>query len=182
MTLTAYKWTIEAYHQAIAAGCFADQPVELLRGEIVLMAPEREIHAFYNSEVADYLKGLLGNRAKIRDAKPITLANNSEPVPDIAVVKPLGKVYLEHHPYAEDILWLIEFSKATLKKDLTEKKAIYGEAGIGEYWVVDLKNRVLWVFRDWENGVYGTELRLRDGTVTPLAFQDIAIPVQGLMA
>jgi Uma2 family endonuclease len=121
------------------------------------------------------------NRAKIRDAKPIALADDSEPVPDIAVVKPLGKVYLEHHPYAEDILWLIEFSKATLKKDLTEKKAIYGEAGIGEYWVVDLNNRALWVFRDWEDGVYGTALRLSDGTVTPLAFQDIAIPVQVLM-
>jgi Uma2 family endonuclease len=141
MTVTTYKWTIERYHRAIDAGLFDDQPVELLRGDIVVMPPEREPHAYYNSEVGDYLRTLLGNRVKIREAHPITLPNDSEPAPDLAVVKPLGAVYLEHHPYPDDLFWLIEFSNTTLSKDLNEKKAVYCEAGITEYLVVNLKDK-----------------------------------------
>ncbi|QLE56520.1 Uma2 family endonuclease [Nostoc sp. TCL26-01] len=180
MTITTYKWTIERYHQAIAAGIFDDQPIELLRGELIVMPPEREPHAYYNTEAADYLRILLGERVKIRDAKPITLPNNSEPAPDIAIVKPLGKVYLEHHPYPEDIFWIIEFSKATLSKDLGQKKEIYAEAGITEYWVVNLNNSQLQVFRDLNNGQYTTELTLTRGTISPLAFPDIFVQVESI--
>ncbi|MEA5534754.1 Uma2 family endonuclease [Crocosphaera sp. XPORK-15E] len=181
MTRTTYQWTIEHYHQAIDAGCFEQQSVELLKGEIILMTPERESHAYYNSEWADYLRKILGNKAKIRENKPIILPNNSEPVPDIAIVKPLGIEYLKHHPYPDDIYWLIEFSKATLKKDLTEKKAIYAEAGIKEYWIVDLKNNQLKVFRDLKQGNYQIELTLTTGNITPLDFPDLVIPVSQLM-
>ena len=178
MTVTTYKWTIKRYHRAIEAGIFDDQPIELLRGDLIVMPPEREPHAYYNTESADYLRTLLGKRVKIRDAKPITLPNDSEPAPDVAIVKPLGEVYLEHHPYPEDIFWVIEFSKATLSKDLGEKKDIYAEAGIVEYWVVNLKTPQLKVFRDPENGEYKTELTLTTGTISPLAFPDVSVRVE----
>lgn len=181
MTVTTYKWTIERYHRAIEAGIFDDQPIELLRGDLIVMPPEREPHAYYNTETADYLRTLLGTRAKIRDAKPITLPNDSEPAPDVAIVKPLGEVYLEHHPYPEDIFWIIEFSNTTLSKDLGEKKDIYAEAGIVEYWVVNLKTPQLKVFRDLKNKQYTTELTLTTGSIASLAFPDIFIQVQQLM-
>ncbi|MEM7555077.1 MAG: Uma2 family endonuclease [Cyanobacteria bacterium P01_A01_bin.84] len=182
MILTTYKWTIERYHRAISAGIFDDQPIELLRGELITMPPERESHAYYNTETADYLRELLGSRVKIRDAKPITLPNNSEPAPDVAIVKPLGEIYLQHHPYPEDIFWIIEFSFATLSKDLGDKKDIYEEAGITEYWVVNLKKHQLQVFRDLNNGEYGTEFTLTKGNISPLAFPDVSIPVQYLIS
>jgi Uma2 family endonuclease len=182
MTITTYKWTLDRYHQAIEAGIFDDQPVELLRGEIIVIPPEQASHAYYNTEAADYLRDLLGERAKIRDAKPITLPNDSEPAPDLAIVKPLGSVYLEHHPYPEDIFWLIEFSKATLSKDLSNKKEIYAEAGIQEYWVVNLQDFQLNVFRDLVHGRYATELTLTTGTITALAFADVLIEVQKLIS
>ncbi|MHC5775637.1 MAG: hypothetical protein ACYTXP_17450, partial [Nostoc sp.] len=47
MTVTTYKWTIERYHRAIEAGIFDDQPIELLRGHLIVMSPERELHAYY---------------------------------------------------------------------------------------------------------------------------------------
>ena len=181
MTVTTYKWTIERYHRAIEAGIFDDQPIELLRGDLIVMPPEREPHAYYNTEAADYLRTLLGERAKIRDAKPVTLPNNSEPAPDVAIVKPLGEVYLEHHPYPEDIFWIIEFSNATLNKDLGEKKDIYAEAGISEYWVVNLKYKRLQVFRDLKNGQYKTEVTLTTGTIAPLAFPDVSVQVERLI-
>lgn len=181
MTVTTYKWTIERYHQAIEAGIFDDQAIELLRGDLIVMAPERESHAYYNTEAADYIRSLLGKMAKIRDAKPITLPNNSEPLPDVAIVKPLGEIYLEHHPYPEDIFWIIEFSNTTLSKDLGEKKDIYAEAGIEEYWVVNLKQIELKVFRDLKERQYTTELTINKGTVSPLAFPDVSVEVKCLM-
>lgn len=181
MTVSTYKWTIDRYHQAIQAGVFDDQPVELLRGEIIIMPPEGEPHAYYNSETGDYLRWLLGNRAKVREAHPITLSNDSEPIPDLAIVKPLGTVYLEHHPYPSDIHWLIEFSNATLTKDLTTKQTTYAEAGIQEYWVVNLKEQQLHVFKNLQNGQYATEAILKTGTLSPMAFHDLQIQVNRLM-
>ncbi|MBE9079428.1 Uma2 family endonuclease [Romeria aff. gracilis LEGE 07310] len=181
MSLTTYKWTIDRFHQAISAGLFDDQPIELLRGELIVMPPEREPHAYFNSEVGDYLRALLGSRAKVREAHPIALPNDSEPIPDLAIAKPLGTVYLEHHPYPNDIFWLIEFSNTTLSKDLTEKKAIYAEAGIVEYWVVNLKDRELNIFRDLNDGRYSTEQTYQTGSISPLAFADIQIQVQRLV-
>ena len=181
MSLTTYKWTIENYHQAIEKGIFDRESVELLRGEIIVMSPEREAHAYYSTEAGDYLRSLLGNMAKIREAKPITLPTNSEPEPDIAIVKPLGKEYLKHHPYPEDIFWVIEFSQTTLSKDLGEKKDIYAEAGILEYWVVDLENLQLKIFRDSINNNYTSELTLKTGQISPLSFPRITIDIKQII-
>lgn len=181
MALTTYEWTTETYHQAIDSGVFDGEAVELLRGEIIVMTPEREAHAYYNTEVGEYLRNLLGNQVKIRDAKPITLPNNSEPQPDLAIVKPLGKEYLIHHPYPEDIFWIIEFAQTTLSKDLGEKKDIYAESGIKEYWVVDLNNLQLKVFRDLVNNNYTSELTIETGTIFPLSFPKINIQIAEIL-
>jgi Uma2 family endonuclease len=88
----------------------------------------------------------------VRLAKPITLPNTSEPESDIAIVQRLGREYLEHHPYPDNIFWLIEYSESSLEKDLEIKRKIYAQVGIPEYWVVNLKRRQLIVFRDPQDG------------------------------
>lgn len=178
MTVTTDQWTIDRYHQAIGAGLFEDEPIELLKGAIVLMSPEGEAHAYYNTEAGDYVRLVLGDRAKVREAKPITLPNASEPIPDLAIVKPLGNIYLEHHPYPEDIFWLVEFSQTSLSKDLNDKKVIYAEGGIIEYWVVNLRENCIHVFRDWTQQGYTTELRLATGYLAPFVFPEIQFQVQ----
>ena len=110
------------------------------------------------------------------------MENAPEPAPDVAIVKPLGEVYLEHHPYPEDIFWVIEFSKAILSKDLGDKKDIYAEAGIVEYWVVNLNTPQLKVFCDLKNGEYKTELTLTTGTISPLCFPDVSVQVECLIS
>jgi len=181
MTVTLYKWTLERYHQAIEAGIFADQNVELLRGEIVVMPPEREPHVYFSDRLAKRLQKQLDDRAQIREGRPI-LANDSDPQPDIAVVQPLDQVYLKHHPYPENIFWLIEYSNTTLKKDLEMKSKIYAEAGIRECWVVNLKDLHLTVFRNPTATGYEIEFNLNEGTITPLAFQDVSIEVHQLFS
>jgi Uma2 family endonuclease len=182
MTVTLYKWTLDRYHAAIDAGLFDDQAIELLRGDIVVMAPEREPHACYSSVGADYLRQVLGQRGAVRETKPITLPNDSEPVPDVAIVRPPLERYLAHHPYPEDIFLVIEYSNTTLAKDLGEKKDAYAEAGVQEYWVVDLKNRQLKVFRDLARGQYQSELTLTEGSVSPVTFQHVEIEVRRLLS
>ena len=182
MTVTLAKWTIEEYHQMIEAGIFDNRRVELLRGEIVEMSPEGEPHAYFSTEAGEYLIQLLGNLAKIRQAKPITLPDNSEPEPDIAIVKPLGREYLQHPPYPEDVFWLIEYSNSSLEKDLETKTKIYAEAGIIEYWVVNLKKRQLIVFREPSDGEYASKSTVMEGTINPLTFPDIFVSVEMIIS
>ncbi len=182
MTVATYKWTLDRYHQAVAAGVFDEQSVELLKGELVVMPPEGEPHVVYLMSSIDYLRSRLGTRATIREAHPITLADASEPEPDIAVVvPPLGR-YLAHHPYPEDVFWLVEFANTTLDQDLGVKKEIYATAGIQEYWVVNLKAFHLRVFRDLTLGSYRTELTLTEGAIAPVAFPDVQLEVKRMFS
>jgi Uma2 family endonuclease len=180
MSTTIAKWTIEQYHELVNTGVLADRQVELLAGNIIEMAPEGMSHAVYCSDAVDYLKQLLGDQAKVREAHPITLPNDSEPEPDIAVVIPAASRYLDHHPYPADIFWLIEYADSTLTKDLTTKQTIYAQAGILEYWVVNLQASELIVFRGLGSEGYTTETRLSDGTIAPLSFPSIQIAIRKL--
>ncbi len=182
MTVTTAKWTLDEYHRMIAAGILDERRVELLKGEIVEMSPEGEPHAYFSSEAGEYLTQLLGERAMIRLSKPITLPNNSEPEPGIAIVQRLGRKYLEHHPYPENIFWLIEYSDSSLDKDLKVKSQVYAEVKIPEYWVVDLKKRQIIVFRDPQDGEYASKLISTGGMIYSLAFPDTAISVDSIVS
>jgi Uma2 family endonuclease len=186
MSVAIAKWTLEEYHRMIDTGLLDDRRVELIKGEIVEMAPEGKPHAYFSSESGDYLSELLGKRAKVRQAKPITLPNQSEPEPDLAIVQRLGAEYLSHHPYPENIFWLIEYSDASLKKDLNLKAQVYAEVNIAEYWVVDLQARSLIVFRapqagQSQAGQYSSCVTYTQGQITPLAFPDISISVGAII-
>lgn len=181
MTLTTAKWTLDDYHHMIDAGILNDRRVELLNGEIIEMSPEGTPHAYYGNRSSKYLQRLLGERADVREGHPITLPNDSEPQPDLAIVQPLDEVYLEHHPYPENVFWLIEYSYSTIAIDLDPKRRIYAAAGIREYWVVNLKTKTLIVFRDPIDGDYGWRSEFQTGTISPVSFPDVTIEVARLM-
>lgn len=182
MTVTIAKWTIDEYHRMITAGILGDRRVELLKGKIVEMSPEAEPHAYFSSEAGEYLIRLLGDLAMLRLGKPITLPNDSEPEPDIAIVQRLGREYLEHHPNPENIFWLIEYSDSSLNKDLETKSQVYAEVKIPEYWVVNLKKRQLVVFRNPQDGEYASKSTLTEGTIYPLAFPDVAVSLDSIVS
>jgi Uma2 family endonuclease len=181
MSVTTAKWTLDDYHRMIDAGILDDHRVELLRGEIVEMPPEGEPHAYSRNEAGEYLLKLLGDRAKVRQDSPITLPNDSEPEPDIAIVQALGREYRVHHPYPENILWLIEYSDSSLDKDLETKSNVYAEAGIPEYWVVNLRKLQLVVFRYPQDGEYTAKTTLMGGVIQPLAFPDVSVLIEQIV-
>ncbi|WP_427156999.1 Uma2 family endonuclease [Aliinostoc sp. HNIBRCY26] len=177
---TLAKWSVDDYHRMIAAGILCDRRVELLAGEIVEMSPETPIH--YNSAKrgAKYLEELLIGLADVRFNGPITLSD-SEPEPDIAIVRSPESAYNERHPQPQDIFWVIEVAKTSLKKDLELKSAIYAHANIPEYWVLNLSTKQIIVFREPQNGHYTSVKTIAEGNITPLAFSDIQVSVARLV-
>jgi Uma2 family endonuclease len=190
MTIVTAKWSLQDYHQMIETGILDERKVELVNGEIIEMSPEGAQHSSYCGEIAEYLRRVLGDRAKVREAHPITLPDNSEPEPDIAVVRNRATLYRDRQPYPEDIFWLIEISNSTLAKDLGMKKDLYANAGITEYWVLNLQTSALVVFRDLTisqggdstNAGYQSETIYTNGLISPLAFPDLKIDIQQLLA
>jgi Uma2 family endonuclease len=177
-----YRWTIDRYHKAVDAGIFDGQPLELLDGELIEVSPEGISHAGLSSDGADYLREQLGSQVKVREAKPITLPNDSEPEPDIAIVKPLGNLYkTERHPYVDDIFWVIEYANTSLEKDLQIKRKIYAKANILEYWVINLKTREMTVFREPAGDEYQSRTVMTSGTISPVSFPNIQIDVTRLI-
>lgn len=180
MTLTTYKWSIEEWHDLVASGVLAGKRVELLEGEIITMSPEGIPHRNTNHKVVKYLRKLLDGLAEVYESHPITL-DNSEPEPDIAIVCLPESIYDNHHPYPEDIHWLIEISNETLTKDLKQKTITYARNGILEYWVIDLKNNKLVVHTQPQNNSYLQTSEHQTGTISPLAFPQIAIALNQLL-
>jgi Uma2 family endonuclease len=176
-TVITAKWTLDDYHRMIEAGILCDRRVELLNGEIVEMSPEGTPHAHLSSTAANYIRELLRGKASVREAKPITLPDNSEPEPDIAIIQDLDEEYFDHHPYPENIFWIVEFSNTSLTKDLEIKSKICARAGIREYWVVNLKQMELIIFRDPIEDGYREKQTLTDGEISPVAFPQVSIAV-----
>ncbi|MCY7334951.1 MAG: Uma2 family endonuclease [Chamaesiphon sp.] len=179
MTLITAKWSLNDYHQMIESGLLAERSLELINGEIIEMSPEGIAHSFYCRGTAKYLRSLLGNRAEISEAHPITLPNDSEPEPDIAIVRTPDTLYQTRHPFPEDIFWLIEIANTTLVK-LGVKRDLYAFAGIPEYWVMNLQTLELVVFRDLIDNEYRSEICLSSGTISSLAFPEIPIDISRL--
>jgi Uma2 family endonuclease len=180
MTLIAAKWSVDDYQKMIATGLLDGRSVELINGAIIQMVPEGIAHAFCCRGTAKYLRTILGDRAEISEAHPISLPNDSEPEPDIAIVKAPDTLYQNRHPQPDDIFWPIEIANTTLVNDLGVKRELYAQAGISEYWVMNLQTSELKVFRDLSANEYRSEISLNSGTISQLAFPDLAIDLSRL--
>ena len=167
------KWSLDKYHELVKTGVLADSRVELLQGDIVEMSPVEPAHDDTREELADYLRARLGARSRVREATAVTLPDNSEPIPDIAVVKP--QRYRDRHPYPEDVYLLIEIANSRPGRDLGPKRQVYAQAGIREYWVFNLAQQELKVFRDSQGDDYQVELTWSEQTIGIEAFPDVLL-------
>jgi Uma2 family endonuclease len=181
MTVTTYKWSIKEWHKLVDSGMLEGKKVELLEGEIVTMSPEKPIHSSRIVKIADYLRDILRGVAQVREAHPVTL-DNSEPEPDIAIVRINENYYESRHPYPEDIYWLIEISNKTLKIDLEVKSKIYARNGISEYWVIDLTRKKLVLHAQPVNNSYSKIIEIVDGKISPESFSNLEINVERLLS
>ena len=176
---TLAKWSVDDYHRMVEAGILHGRHLELLAGEIVEMSPETPIHYTTAKRGAKYLEELLSSRADVRFNGPITLSN-SEPEPDIAIVRLPESSYKDRHPTPQDIFWIVEVAKTSLNKDLDIKAAIYATAAIQEYWILDLSSKQVIILSNPQDGKYLEEHTIGEGIITPLAFPDVSVFVDRL--
>lgn len=176
--LKTVKWSVDDYHRMIRAGILQDRRVELLAGDIVEMVPVEPEHEDTGDMLAEYLRRMLGQQAKVRECKAITLSA-SEPQPDIAVVE--TRRYREHHPYPEQIYLLIEIAKSRPVRDVETKRKVYAAAGIQDYWVLNLQTQQLRVFRDIVDGDYQSDQVWMSKTISPLCFPEVELSVRQIV-
>jgi Uma2 family endonuclease len=173
--LSLHRWTVDDYHRIVAAGVLADHRCELLRGDIVEMAPEVPVHAHRCEMAARYLEQRFGQGWWARQGKPITLVD-SEPEPDIAIVR--ARDYSERHPTPPEIALVVEYSSTTQLKDQGVKRDIYAGASIPHYIAVDLKTVSLIHYANPSNDRYTLKQTLLGGL---LRMGDLEIEVQQLL-
>ncbi len=160
-----------------------DARVELLEGQIVDMFPIGPFHSGVGTRLHTLFGRAGGERWIVRSQYPVHLNDGSEPQPDLALVKPREDFYVERHPQAEDVFLLVEVADSSVRFDREEKLPVYARAGIVEFWLVNLVEKVVEVYREPSSlGVYGFNHRFHVGEiVAPAAFPDVQIFVAALL-
>jgi Uma2 family endonuclease len=171
------------YDCLVELGVFDEERVELLDGVLVSMNPQGAEHAEVTGFLAERLTVALSGRARVRAHSPLSLSDESEPEPDIAVV-PAGD-YARAHPTRA--LLLVEVADSSLRKDRELKALLYAATGVPEYWLVDLVARVVHVHRAPQLSSasvprYADVVALSAGaTLSPLAFPDVTVDVGSVL-
>ncbi|MEG4204765.1 Uma2 family endonuclease [Microcoleus sp. Pol7_A1] len=173
------RLSIEQYHAIIQAGILTDDDsVELLEGWLVFKMPKNPPHRVTTRLVRTALENILPAGWYVDSQEPITLSN-SEPEPDIVVVRGDTRQYIDRHPGAEDIALIIEVSDTTLQRDRTVKKRIYARAGIAIYWIVNLLEGLVEVYSqplvEVEQPDYSRRLDFGRSAVIPIIIEGIEI-------
>lgn len=143
-----WRFTVEQYHQMIHLGILdEDDPVELLAGWIVPKMPKNPPHRAATKLTRNILEVITPNGWYVDTQEPITL-EDSEPEPDLVIVRGDTRDYLDRHPGVQDLALVVEISEATLERDRTSKKYLYARAGIPVYWILNLREEKLEVYTE----------------------------------
>ncbi|MGL4611723.1 MAG: Uma2 family endonuclease [Trueperaceae bacterium] len=173
------RFTLEEYYQMSFLG--EDDRVEFMNGEVITMSPIGRFHAACVKRLNFLLTQRLGVRAIVSAQDPLIVLD-SEPIPDIVLLKFREDFYAAKAASAEDALLVIEVSDSTLNYDRTTKVALYAKADISEVWVIDLNGQRVWVYRQpAEDGYLSIRAYERGETLTLLAFPDITLTVNDIL-
>ncbi len=142
------RFGVSQYHRMIAAGILADDdPLELLEGWLVPKMVKNPAHSTARHVATKALEQAVPPGWHVRSQEPITL-DDSEPEPDIAVVRGDPGQYARSHPGPRDVALVVEVADASLVRDRSLKKRIYARAGIPVYWIVNLPERRIEAYAD----------------------------------
>jgi Uma2 family endonuclease len=181
--IARHRFTVDDYHRMIDAGLLTkNHRVELIRGEIVEMAPQGSRHAGCVSALNRWLILAAGERALVRPKLPLTLPPDSEPEPDLVMVRRRLDFYRSAHPEAGDVFLVVEVAESGLRFDRSVKVPLYAEQGIGDVWIIDIDGEVIEVYREPTPAGYRRVDRLdRGASIAPDALPDIVLSVSDIL-
>ncbi len=173
---TIARFSLAEYDRIVESGAFDRRRLELIRGEIREMTPIGPEH----EDVLDQLnlwsiESVSPGKARVRVQQSIGLPEfDCAPEPDIAWVSP--RRYATGRPQAADVFLIIEVADSSLSYDRGDKAAMYAQAGIADYWIVNLRDRVVEVHRDPRpDGYRNVSLYREQNELRPLAFPDAVL-------
>jgi Uma2 family endonuclease len=163
-----FRLTVEQYHAMIKAGILTDDdPVELLEGWLVTKMPQNPPHLTITQHTHDVLRRIIPPGWFTNVQGPITTAD-SEPEPDIVVVRGSRLDYMERLPTSSDIALVIEVSDTTLHRDRTLKLRVYASARIAIYWILNLPERQLEAYSQPEAAAYRQQRVYTEAEAVPV--------------
>jgi len=187
------RWTRERFYAAVDAGVIGeDEKLEMIGGIITDEGMEdrraqKSGHSVAVLEISAVLGRAFGSAHHVRPQMPLAIGPDSDPEPDITVVGGVIRDYAGRHPARAELV--IEVAESSLRFDRTTKASLYASAGVPDYWIVNLVDRVLDVHRQpvpdrdemfgWR---YASIARLAPGdAVAPVRAPDASIPVADLL-
>jgi Uma2 family endonuclease len=143
-----WRLSVDQYHAMIQADILTeDDPVELLEGWLVTKMSKNPKHRVVTQLVREAIAQLLPSGWYVDAQEPVT-TKDSEPEPDVAVVRGNRRQYFDHHPGPQDIASVIEVADSSLRRDRSLKKRIYAAAGISIYWIINLLDNQIEVYSE----------------------------------
>ena len=177
------KFTVAEYYRMAEVGILRpEERVELIEGEIIVMAPIGPGHSgsvlISNHIFSQYAPG----RFLVQIQNPINLGEGSEPQPDAMLLRLRNDSYTKSHPTPADVLLVVEVSDSSLEYDRDVKAHIYGRAGVPETWVKNLPEDCIERFTEpGPEGYAQHTVRRRGETLTPVSLPDLELSVDALL-
>ncbi|MCP3974486.1 MAG: Uma2 family endonuclease, partial [bacterium] len=143
-----WRWSVDQYHEMIRVGILTeDDPVELLEGSLVTKMPKNRHHTLVTQLTREALAQTIPSGWYVDAQEPVTTAN-SEPEPDVIVVRGDRRQYPDRHPGPQDVALVVEVADSSPARDRSTKKRVYAAAEIPVYWLVNLAKRQIEVYTD----------------------------------
>lgn len=171
---TLRRFSVDEYLAMADAGLLLHERTELIEGKILAMTAQKSYHATSVALVAEYLREhIAGSGYHVRNQVPGRLADDSMPEPDIMLARGSIRDYTEAHPTSEDLALVVEVSDTTLRFDRTKKLALYARAKIADYWIVNVADFLVEVYREprgeGKSASYGSKQTFDVDDDTPFA-------------
>jgi Uma2 family endonuclease len=181
------RWRRVEYDRLVDLGMFEGERLELLAGHLVVREPLKSLHASTVAQAAHVLEAAFGRGFHARTQLPVALDEDSEPEPDVVIVTGRPFDYVDAHPSSAALL--VEVADSSLRLDRRLKTPIYARARVADYWIVNLVDRVVEIYRDPQadssadlGAVYrSVEILRAPALVSPLAAPAARIAVSDLL-
>jgi len=142
-----FRWNLKDYYRLCHEEWFLGRRVQLIGGEIWEFGPSHDWHDASVTLMGDELRKAFGTGYWVRVKGSLDVSDRSVPDPDLAVIVGSPRQYrTQGNP--ETALLVVEVSEATLWFDRNPKANLYASANVADYWIVNLVQRQLEVYRD----------------------------------
>lgn len=182
-TIKTHAITVAEFDRMVDAGVYGPEDrIELIDGQLIDVPPQGAPHFGKLTRFQLRLGAALGTRALLRGQGPLPVGIDSEPEPDIALVRWNDRLYEDAHPTVEETYAVVEIAHSSLRFDRGVKRRVYGAGGIPEYWIVDVEADAIEVYREPHDLGYAAPTICRRGdTISFAAFPDVVFTVDELL-